>query len=80
MIIALLNSDGYFICDCKNINEFLIAYVEHIGSIDKKVFKILADSNEMSTDELIEYINKNAYSYEDKIIEIYELGEQLYGY
>lgn len=77
-MIALLNSNGYFIDGCENINEFLIAYVEYIGSIDKRVFKILADSNKMSTEELIEYINDNVYSYEDKIVEIYEIGKKIY--
>lgn len=77
-MIALLNSGCYFIDGCENINEFLIAYVEYIGSIDKKVFKILADSNKMSTEELIEYINDNTYSYDDKISEIYEVGKKIY--
>lgn len=77
-MIALLNNCGYFIDGCENINEFLIAYVEYIGSVDKKVFKILSDSNEMSTKELIQYINDNVYSYEDKIAEIYELGKKIF--
>lgn len=77
-MIALLNNNGYFIDGCENINEFLIAYVEYIGSVDKKVFKILADSNKMSTEELIKYINDNTYSYEDKIAEIYEIGKKIY--
>ena len=77
-MIALLNSSGHFIDGYENINEFLIAYVEYIGSIDKKVFKILADSNKMSTEELIKYINDNVYSYEDKIAEIYEIGKKIY--
>lgn len=76
-MIAILNS-GHFMDDYENINEFLIAYVEYIGSIDKKVFKILACSNKMSTEELIEYINDNTYSYDDRIVEIYELGKKLY--
>lgn len=77
-MIALLNSSGYFIDGNENINEFLIAYVEYIGSINKKIFKILVDSNEMSTEELIKYINDNTYSYEDKIVEIYEVGKKIY--
>ena len=77
-MIAILNNGGHFMDGYENINDFLIAYVEYIGSIDKKVFKILVDSNKMSTEELIEYINDNVYSYEDKIAEIYELGKKLY--
>lgn len=76
-MIAILNS-GHFMDGYENIKDFLIAYVEYIGSIDKKVFKILVDSNEMSTEELIEYINDNTYSYEDKIQEVYELGKKIY--
>ena len=77
-MIAILKNGGHFMDGYENINEFLIAYVEYIGSIDKKAFKILVDSNEMSTEELIEYINDNTYSYEDKIQEIYELGKKIY--
>ena len=77
-MIALLNNGHFFIDGCENINEFLIAYVEYIGAVDKKVFTILANSNEMSTEELIEYINDNTYSYEDKIVEIYEIGKKIY--
>ena len=79
-MIALLNDGYYFMNGCKNINEFLISYAEYDGAIDTKVFKILANSNEMSIEELIEYINDNIYSYDNKIVEIYEVGEQLYGY
>lgn len=43
-----------------------------------RVFKILVNSNEMSIEELIEYINENAYSYEDKIVSIYKLGEIIF--
>lgn len=77
-MIALLNNNYYFISGCESVGEFLIAYVEYTGNIDKKVFKILVDSNEMSTKELIEYINNNVYSYDDKILEIYEVGKKIY--
>lgn len=77
-MIALLNGSGYFIDSCKSVDEFLIAYAEYIGAIDMKVFKILINSNEMSTKELIGYINSNIYSFEDKIEEIYELGNKIY--
>lgn len=77
-MIALLNDGYYFMDGCKNINEFLISYVEYDGAIDTKVFKILANSNEMSTEELIEYINDNMYSYDNKIVEIYEVGKKVY--
>lgn len=77
-MMALLKNNGHFIDGCENIKDFLIAYVEYAGSIDKKVFKILVDSNKMSTEELIEYINDNTYSYDDKIEEIYEIGKKLY--
>lgn len=77
-VVALLNSGCYFINGCENINEFLIAYVEYIGIIDRKVFKILADSNKMSIEELIKYINDNVFSYDDKILEIYEVGKKIY--
>lgn len=78
-MIALLNGGRHFISDyADNINDFLIDYASYIGASDMKVFKILANSNEMSTEELIEYINENAYSYEDKIAEIHELGKKIY--
>ena len=77
-MIALLNNGQYFIDGCESIKEFLISYVEYIGAVDKKVFTILANSNEMSTEELIEYINRSVYSYDDKIIEIYEVGKKIY--
>ena len=77
-MIALLNDGYYFVDGCKNINEFLISYVEYDGAIDAKVFKILANSNEMSTEELIEYINDNMYSYDNKIVKIYEVGKREY--
>lgn len=77
-MIALLNNGQYFIDGCENINEFLIAYAEYIGAIDTKVFKILADSNKMSTEELVKYINCNIHSWDDEIDEIYEVGKKIY--
>ena len=77
-MIALLKGGSHFIIYTESICDFLIAYVEYIGSLDKRVFKILADSNKMSTEELIEYINDNVYSYDDKIEEIYEIGKRIY--
>lgn len=77
-MIAILNNGGHFIDGYENINEFLIAYVEYVGAIDIKVFKILVDSNEMSKEELIKYINDNVYSYDDKIVEIYEVSKKIY--
>lgn len=77
-MIALLKSDKYFIDSCKDIKDFLITYAEYIGTIDMKVFRVLANSNEMSTEELIKYINDNSYSYDYKITEIYEIGKKIY--
>lgn len=78
-MIALLNGGRHFISDyADNINDFLIDYASYIGACDMKVFKILVNSNEMSTEELIEYINENAYSHEDEIVEIYELGATIF--
>lgn len=77
-MIALLNYGGYFIGSYENINEFLIAYAKHIGNIDTKVFEILANSNEMPTEELIKYINDNCYSIEEEITDIYEIGKKIY--
>ena len=78
-MIALLDS-GYYVANdyVDNINDFLVNYVSHIGAIDMKIFRILVNSNEMSTEELIEYINNNVLSYEDRILEVYELGNQIY--
>ena len=77
-MIALLNSDFYFCSGEDNIKDFLIAYSEYIGSIDIKVFRILANSEEMSTEELIDYINNHCHNYDEKIQEIYELGKKFY--
>ena len=77
-MVALLKDGGHFILLTESVCEFLIAYVEYVGSIDTKVFRILANSNKMSTEELIEYINDNTYSYSDKIEEIYEIGKRIY--
>lgn len=76
-MIAILNS-GYFIDKYENIKDFLVAYVSYIGSIDIKAFRILANSNEMTIEELINYINDHCYSYDDKIMEIYELDKKIY--
>lgn len=77
-MIALLNNGEYFIDGCESINEFLITYATYIGAIDIKVLKILIDSNEMSTKELVNYINDNAHSHNDKIVEIYEIDKKIY--
>lgn len=77
-MVALLRNNEYFIGGHKNINEFLTAYAEHIGAVDMKVFRVLANSNEMSTKELVEYINNQSYSWEDEIAEIYEIGKKIY--
>ena len=76
-MIALLNGDKHYMCCCKDIKDFLVAYAIHIGGIDTKVFEILVNSNQMSTEELIKYINDNVYSWEDEITEIYEVGEKI---
>ena len=77
-MVALLNNGQYFIDGCDNINEFLIAYAKYIGAIDIKILKILADSNAMSTKELVDFINKNIHSRDDEIVEIYEIGKKIY--
>lgn len=77
-MIALLNEGYYFDNGCEDINKFLTDYVEYIDSLDKKVFEILANSNAMSTSELIKYINDNTYFYGDKIVEVYEVGNKIY--
>ena len=77
-MIALLGNDSYFIKNHNNIKDFLITYATYIN-LDTKIFKILVDSNEMSIEELIEYINSHCWSFDDKITEIYETGEKIYG-
>ena len=79
MIIALLKDGHYFISEyADNINDFLIDYASYIGALDMRIFKILVNSNEMSTKELTEYVNANVYSIEDTIVEIYELGTNIF--
>ena len=77
-MIALLNNGEYFVLGTESIGDFLFVYAEYIGNIDTNVFKILADSNKMSTKELVEYINKNTYSRDEEIVEIYEVGKKIY--
>lgn len=78
LMMALSNDDKHFASCCIGIKDFLIAYARHIGNIDMKVFEILVNSNEMSTEELVKYINDNSYSREDEITEIYEVGKKVY--
>lgn len=76
-MIAILSS-GYFIDTYEKVEDFLIAYASYIGGIDTKAFTILANSNEMTIEELIKYINDHCYNYDDKIVEIYELNKKIY--
>lgn len=77
MMIALLNNEyDYFIDEHDNIRDFLISYANYIG-LDMKVFNILANSGEMSHNELVDYINAHCYPNE-VINEIYEIGKKLY--
>lgn len=75
-MIALLDDSFYFYDDKSNIRDFLISYAKYIG-LDMKVFSILANSEEMSHKELVEYINRYCYNGE-QINEIYEIGNKLY--
>lgn len=76
-MIALLN-DGftYFIDNQKNIRDFLISYANYIG-LDIKIFSILANSGEMTVNELVEYINRFC-GIGEGINEIYEIGKKVY--
>ena len=75
-MIALLDDYTYFYDDQANIRDFLISYANYIG-IDMKIFRILVNSGEMSTKELVEYVNRFCYQNES-ISEIYEIGKKLY--
>lgn len=76
-MIALLSSGSYFIDSQENVKDFLISYAKHIG-VNVKVFGILANSEEMSVKELVEYINSDTWSAEDEICEIYGIGKKFY--
>lgn len=76
-MIALINGDKYFINqEINNIKDFLIDYVADIG-LDVKIFTILVNSNELTTEELIKYINDNC-GYEEEIYEIFEIKNKVY--
>lgn len=75
-MIVLLDDGTYFYDNQTNVRDFLISYANYIG-LDMKIFSILANSGEMSTKELVEYINKFCYSHE-VIGEIYEVGKKVY--
>lgn len=76
-MIALLKSGSYYIDGQENVKDFLISYARHIG-FDMKVFGILANSGEMSVQELVEYINNHRCAGDDGIDEIYEIGKKHY--
>lgn len=75
-MIALIDNESYFIDGQENVRDFLISYANYIG-LDMKIFRILANSGEMATKDLVEYINRYCCSYET-ITEIYEIGKKLY--
>lgn len=75
-MIVLLDDGTYFYDDKTDIRDFLISYASYIG-LDMRIFRILAKSGEMSTSELVEYINKVCHTYEN-ISEIYEVGKKVY--
>ena len=75
-MITLLDDGTYFYDDQTNVRDFLISYAKYIG-LDIKIFSILANSEEMSIKELVEYINRFCYSHE-VITQIYEVGKKLY--
>ena len=75
-MIALLADDKYYYDDQDDIRVFLISYAQYI-SCHTKAFEILANSEEMSIKELVEYLNNHCYS-DEEIIEIYEIGKKLY--
>ena len=73
-MIALLNYGTYFVDGQENVKDFLISYANYIG-LDMKIFTILADSDEMSTKDLVEYLNRYCGTNEE-ILEIYEIGKK----
>lgn len=75
-MIALLDDYTYFYDDTTNVRDFLISYANYVG-VDMKIFNILANSGEMSCEELINYINRFCHT-SDTINEIYEIGRKLY--
>ena len=76
-MVALLSYGAYYVSGCEDIKNFLIEYVKYIDSMDTRVFEILAESNKMTEEELIEYVNNHCCS-DEKIEEIYELGKKMY--
>lgn len=78
-MIALLKGGEYYLYYPfpNDIKGFLMEYTEYIG-LDTRIFRILASSNEMEIKELIDYINKNCYDWEQEIVSIHELGNQVY--
>ena len=75
-MIALLNDYTYFYDDKTNVRDFLVSYANYIG-FDMKIFNILANSGEMSIEELVNYINRFA-RVDEQINEIYEIGKKMY--
>lgn len=75
-MIALLDDDKYFYDDKCTVREFLVSYAEYLG-FDMKIFRVLANSEEMEVEDLVRYINRYA-SYDESIKEVYEIGKKLY--
>ena len=76
-MIALLNEGKYFVNqETNDVKDFLISYASWIG-LDVKIFIILVNSNELTTEELIKYINDNC-GYNEEICEIFEIKNKKY--
>ena len=75
-MIALLGDDKYYVGVHDNTREFLLSYAEYIG-LDMKIFKTLANSDEWSIKDLVDYINRYGI-YDEVIEEIYEIGQKLF--
>lgn len=76
-MIAIIGEDKIYINqEVDNVKDFLISYAEYIY-IDTKIFKILVKSNELTTSELVDYINDNC-GYEENIQEIFEIKNKIY--
>lgn len=77
MTYIAIQEDGNYIEDAENATQFLKNVVKYCTSAGTKVFDILADSEKMTINELVEFANNDLLTDDDAIASIYELGKQI---
>ena len=77
--IILTKSENYYFQDSINIYQLLYSYYVYLNGKSPVFEKMCLNPSIFTLSELIDYINRSTYDYDNKIAKIYELGEQIYG-